>query len=665
MAITYNLGNNPIWAFLDPSGKPAVGYVWQTFYNTSRDTPRPVYQDPGGFIKYPLAIELNTAGQVSENPIYFQSNGSDDSGYYITVTAPGEPEPLYVFQAFTGGSGGGGGGGITLIPRNQIINGQFTFNNGNIDTAASGLTNIAPGWYFNKNNASASDAITFIAFPLGQTVISEGNPINYLSFNCSSAGSGETVKTIEARIPRVNAFEMQQISIQFQGQSTTSSQVTVSVMQNFGTGGTPSAPVTTAVGTYTLTNAWQKFSQSIVVPSTGGKTLGTNGDDYIAVQFNLPLNATGVINMTNVQDQLGSIAGPYDYLTYQGSVAQTFGSELPIPEPKQITYSTPTPLLGLVDVLKPIITGTNNVYTLLDNAGEVTMWPCNISLAGFPDKPIFPPPFNCVLCNGQTLDGYLNNFQYYRLGSRLGTTWGPGYDGFYWNTLSAAPNLQVINQQQGVIAQAADFNTGLTITTPVPGGPGVNQITQIVCKAPSLVPQSSYFTINRAGGQYYVWFSIDGAGVDPAVPGKVGIPVPLLSTGSATDMYFTLMLQLAVARFVVPPLNQGLFVRGGPITSNPLFQNYDPDNSARQPLITGGTPGNAVGSYQPFQVQSHLHGLTFTGARPALVDLNASGSINQAPGGYSTAGPPSSTNAFGTSTQTNPVNAYMAYIIKY
>ena len=57
------------------------------------------------------------------------------------------------------------------------------------------------------------------------------------------------------------------------------------VVQNFGTGGSPSAEVTGSGQSVTLTGSWAAFAVTFSVPSITGKTLGTNGDDYLALNF--------------------------------------------------------------------------------------------------------------------------------------------------------------------------------------------------------------------------------------------------------------------------------------------------------------------------------------------------------------------------------------------
>lgn len=77
-------------------------------------------------------------------------------------------------------------------------------------------------------------------------------------------------------------------TISFKGNGGTAGvKIGVRVIQQFGTGGSPAATVTTEAGVITLTAAAAQHSISLVIPSVINKTLGTNGNDNIYVVFDL------------------------------------------------------------------------------------------------------------------------------------------------------------------------------------------------------------------------------------------------------------------------------------------------------------------------------------------------------------------------------------------
>ncbi len=98
---------------------------------------------------------------------------------------------------------------------------------------------------------------------------------------------------------------------------------------------------------------------------------------------------------------------------------------------------------------------------------------------------------------------------------------------------------------------------------------------------------------------------------------------------------------------------RGIFLRGVNMNGS-----SDPDVADRTSIHAGGSPGNHVGSYQEYQLQTHTHLVT-----PEVASSDSGG-------GYVTSGSPvASSIAFYTNAtggnETRPKNAYVQYIIKY
>jgi hypothetical protein len=100
----------------------------------------------------------------------------------------------------------------------------------------------------------------------------------------------------------------------------------VNPTQNFGTGGSPSAGVSVAGQSVTLTGAWARYSLTFTLPSVAGKTLGTNGSDSTGLQIWYSAGSsnttpsgnvgvqTGAVALWGVQLELGSTATPLEKL---------------------------------------------------------------------------------------------------------------------------------------------------------------------------------------------------------------------------------------------------------------------------------------------------------------------------------------------------------------
>ena len=560
MPTTYTRSANPLWQFTDATGKFLIDGLFYTYYDDNRSTPKPVFQDPGGFIAFPNPILLSNIGSVQD--IYW----ADDSAYYIVITDM-HGNQIYVFEGYTP-TGGGGSSIVELPVQNTIIDGQFRFTYNPIFSLLSGTTSIGPGWYFQKNNTTSTDTITIKQLALGQTDITEGNPVNYLSFSCSSPGSGEVYKDIYAFIPDVNTFEDQQISTQFQLRSLLNSTVGLFFVQYFGTGGTPSPTITTPITTFNLTSIWAKYySQAFDVPSTGGYTKGTNGDDGVYILLRLPLNALSQMDMTNAQNEIGSIVGPYDYKTYNQELAQDFGELFPFPLNRTYYYNGNDASVAFIDNddRKSLLNTANNnfIYASIPPVGAVIAYPM-----------LTPIPPGWLVCNGQSLNTYVS-LAYRRLANFLNVYYGAGYDGLVYVPNGTSPRFR--NVYNGPVTQAVDINTGLTITTIVPGNltkyfttwedvndntvfyietllngpvfspspvtsgfsvsisidgnsdyPSIMKLTLLA--GSSVIPGSYFEVFDTANNLYVIWYKVDGVGTAPSVPGAILIEVDVLSS---------------------------------------------------------------------------------------------------------------------------------------
>lgn len=100
----------------------------------------------------------------------------------------------------------------------------------------------------------------------------------------------------------------------------------VSLDQDFGTGGSPSAAVIGAGQAVTLSTVWTRYSLMFTLPSMAGKTIGSNNDSTTYLNF---WYSSG----TNQASRAGSIgvqSGTIDLWGVQVEVAQT-GQTLPTP----------------------------------------------------------------------------------------------------------------------------------------------------------------------------------------------------------------------------------------------------------------------------------------------------------------------------------------------
>jgi hypothetical protein len=366
MPSTFKLAPSPKWYFLDKFGAPAVGGKLYTYSSLDHVTKKPVYKDAGGLFPYDNPIDLDSTGGTP-TPLYWEDNGVDL--YYLVIEdAQGNLiiPPLDNYPIT-------GGGGIAPITsnvdiENHLVNGQFNFtynqmfnglvrNNTRlpISPVPAGIYRVAPGggttqtirdglndgyasgsivdssgktisptyssgWLFEKTGGGAiTDTITFkdtvasefSGLPNGPTA----NAPRYFEYEAQTTAVTTKLDLIYV-IPDVRTFAGQTIECSFDARGSVASGATEFIVeQNFGTGGAPSATVTTT-NNFTFPNAaWDRIViPNIIVPALGGGAIiGDNLDDRLILRWRFPINTLGNFRLTNMQIQIGTNV-PTDYI---------------------------------------------------------------------------------------------------------------------------------------------------------------------------------------------------------------------------------------------------------------------------------------------------------------------------------------------------------------
>lgn len=209
------------------------------------------------------------------------------------------------------------GGGAVAAPntgrKNALINANFDVWQRNTTftlAAATGYT--ADRWVASSGTGgSPSVTITRQALTLGQTGIP--NEPTYVCQLQQTALASSTNPSFEQRVEGVRTFANKPVTLSFYAYVSASTlSVTPSIVQNFGTGGSPSGSVTVNGSAITLTTTPTKFSLTLTIASISGKTIGSNGNDFLSVFFGFPLNATWTATFSQVQIEEGSVATQFE-----------------------------------------------------------------------------------------------------------------------------------------------------------------------------------------------------------------------------------------------------------------------------------------------------------------------------------------------------------------
>lgn len=310
----YFIAPTPAFLSRTLTGAPNVNGTVTT-YKTGTVIPKATYADSTGDITNTNPVQLDGSGEAV---IYWASNElytiveKDVNGTIIRTT---NNYPVV---------------GITATPEptsntlaNIVRNAQFTFwSNANGYESYSKKANnydfVCDDWLFDRSNLNATIAFTRQLFGLGQHDV-PANPVYYFKYNCANAGAGaETFKYLYQNYSSVTTLSEQEVTLSFYAKIDALTEgFTVDLTQFFGTGGSPSSSVST---TFTLTpddlsTSWQKFTGTITLPSVTSKSRGDNGDDCLQLRFNFPLNDTCIIDICNIQLQIGDQELPFPYLT--------------------------------------------------------------------------------------------------------------------------------------------------------------------------------------------------------------------------------------------------------------------------------------------------------------------------------------------------------------
>jgi hypothetical protein len=117
----------------------------------------------------------------------------------------------------------------------------------------------------------------------------------------------------------------------------------VELSQIFGTGGAPSASVSTPVGQIQLAAGWKRYSITFTVPSVAGKTLGNNADAlwigiWISAGATFATRASGIgiqniaVTFDDVQLEAGAIPTPFERIPQEVQLAwcQRYFEAMPV-----------------------------------------------------------------------------------------------------------------------------------------------------------------------------------------------------------------------------------------------------------------------------------------------------------------------------------------------
>jgi hypothetical protein len=211
------------------------------------------------------------------------------------------------------------------IGRNVIHNSMFRINQRGVGPFTSNGAYTSDRWVM----VLTGDTMSISTATLGDTdrsQIGDESATSAIQNTFTGVNSAADFDALIQRIETVHRLSNQTVTVSFFAKCAAGSlKLGVSMDQSFGTSGSPSTAIQGAGVAFTLSTTWTRYSTQITLPSVSGKTLGTAGNDYTALNFwfsSGTTNATragsigvqsGIIAIWGVQVEIGTLATPFEH----------------------------------------------------------------------------------------------------------------------------------------------------------------------------------------------------------------------------------------------------------------------------------------------------------------------------------------------------------------
>lgn len=192
--------------------------------------------------------------------------------------------------------------------KNQLLNGDYSVwqrGTGTFTLTAPTFVMTADRW-----RAGGNGNVTRQSFVVGNSIVGY-EPAFFLRYTITSNSQNyelmnrmEDVRTLAGQVVTVSYWAKLSSGVD-------TLTILPRLVQDFGTGGSPSATLPTNLSVPTLTTSWQRFTSTITVPSISGKTLGTNNDSSLYLSFQVSNTGTGAVDFWGAQVEPGNTATPF------------------------------------------------------------------------------------------------------------------------------------------------------------------------------------------------------------------------------------------------------------------------------------------------------------------------------------------------------------------
>lgn len=206
--------------------------------------------------------------------------------------------------------------GYYVAGKNKLINSDFTiWQRG---TSLSNTGYIADRWrYVATGGTSKAMTQSRQTFTPGSQPVAGQEGKYFYRIAVTTAGSGYTAEYVEQPIEDARTLAGKKVVVSFWAKVASGTMaVTPQLVQNFGTGGAPSASVTSSFTAVSVGTSWTRYTATLTttgntVPQLAGKTFGTNDDSFLSFRLVMPNNTAQTLDLWGVQLEEGLVATNY------------------------------------------------------------------------------------------------------------------------------------------------------------------------------------------------------------------------------------------------------------------------------------------------------------------------------------------------------------------
>jgi len=202
----------------------------------------------------------------------------------------------------------------SLKNRNLIINGAMQVAQRGTSFTADNSYTLDRWKSGDGTGGTPARTLSKETFTLGQTDVP--NAYYYLRHNQTSASTNGN-SSLSQRIEDLTRFNGQTVTLSFYAKADSSINIDVRLIQDFGTGGSPSADVQ-LTETVNIGTSWAKYTVTKTLGSLLGKTLGTDGvhTSFLNLDIEFKPTATFIFDATLFQLEYGDVATPFEHESY-------------------------------------------------------------------------------------------------------------------------------------------------------------------------------------------------------------------------------------------------------------------------------------------------------------------------------------------------------------